>query len=130
MIIVDSSVWIDYFNGAPTRESDYLDSILGIEMVGLGDLIAVETLRGFRHDADFENAKILLQSLPIHSFLGPKKAVNCAQNYRRLSLKGITIQKTTDVIIASYCISEGHQLLFSDKDFVPFVQHLGLRPAI
>ncbi|MDA1029083.1 MAG: PIN domain nuclease [Bacteroidetes bacterium] len=130
MIIVDTSVWVDYFNGVSTTESDYLDSILGIEMVGLGDLIAVEILQGFRYEADFESAKILLQSLPIDSFLGPERAVNCAQNYRRLRLKGITIQKTTDVIIASYCISEGHKLLFSDKDFVPFVQHLGLRPAI
>lgn len=130
MIIVDTSVWIDFFNGVSTKASDYLDSILGIEMVGLGDLILVEILQGFRHDVEFEKAKTRLQSLPMHSLIGPKRAVNCAQNYRRLRLKGITIGKTTDVIIASYCISEGHKLLFTDKDFVPFVQHLGLRSAI
>jgi predicted nucleic acid-binding protein len=129
MIIVDSGVWIDYFNGVGTMESDYLDSILGIKMVGLGDLIAAETLQGFRRDIDFENAKRLLQSLTIHSLLDATRAINCAQNYRKLRKKGITVRKTTDIIIASFCISEGHKLLFSDRDFQPFVDHLGLQAA-
>ncbi len=130
MIIVDSSVWIDFFNGASTKESNYLDAVLGNEMVGMGDLILVEILQGFRQDIEYEKAKKRLQVLPIHTLLEPKRAIICAQNYRKLRKKGITIRKTADVIVASFCISEGHKLLFSDRDYQPFVEHLGLQSAV
>ncbi|NQV71565.1 PIN domain nuclease [bacterium] len=130
MIIVDSSVWIDFFNGASTRESDHLDLILRTEMVGMGDLILVETLQGFRSDQDYKIAEKVLRPLPVFDLLGPKRALKSVENYRMLRHRGITIRKTDDVIIASFCIDERYPLLFSDRDFDPFVQHLGLTSAL
>ena len=130
MILVDSSVWVDYFNGRITRETDYLDSLLGSEPLAIGDLILAEVLQGFRGDADYACAKDLLGSLTVFDLLGARLAVNVADNYRMLRKKGITIRKTTDVIIATYCIEHAIPLLFSDRDFLPFVTHLALKPAL
>lgn len=127
MIIVDSSVWIDYFNGQETPQSNKLDALLGVEPLGIGDLILTEVLQGFRTDADHETAKRLLTSLSIFDMLGTRLALESADNFRTLRKRGITIRKTADVIIATFCITSGHSLLFSDKDFLPFVEHLGLR---
>ena len=127
MIIVDSSVWIDFFNGNDTPQSELLDTLLGTEPVAVGDLILTEVLQGFRTDSDFDKAKNLLTSLFLFEMLGIGNAIQSAENYRFLRKRGITIRKTADVIIASYCISENHSLLFSDKDFWPFVSELGLR---
>lgn len=130
MIMVDSSVWIDYFNGHDTRETKQLDRLLGVEPLSIGDLILTEVLQGFRNDKDYEIAKDLLNSLTIFELLGEKMAIKSADNYRRLRKQGITIRKTVDVIIASFCIENNLPLLFSDKDFIPFVQHLKLVSAI
>jgi predicted nucleic acid-binding protein len=130
MILVDSSVWIDYFSGNSSPETDLLDGVLGVSAVAIGDLILVEVLQGFRHDKDYKTAKRLLGELTTFELLGTKMAVKTADNFRKLRKKGITIRKTADVIIASFCIEHSLALLFSDKDFKPFVEHLGLRDAI
>jgi predicted nucleic acid-binding protein len=127
MILVDSSVWIDYFNGKDTPQTAKLDELLGVELLGIGDIILTEILQGFRADADYQTAKKMLTSLTIFNMLGIDVAVKSADNFRILRKQGITIRKTIDVIIATFCIENDHFLLFSDKDFMPFVQYLGLR---
>ncbi|MBE9231970.1 PIN domain nuclease [Cuspidothrix issatschenkoi LEGE 03284] len=126
MIIVDSSVWIDYFNGVETPETNKLDTLLGVEQIAIGDLILTEVLQGFRSDEGYQTAKELLTSLQIFEMLGLNIAIKSVDNYRLLRKRGITIRKTADVIIATFCIENQNQLLFSDKDFIPFVNHLGL----
>ncbi|HYE37630.1 type II toxin-antitoxin system VapC family toxin [Methylocaldum sp.] len=127
MIVVDSSVWIDYFNGIDTPQTATLDELLGVEPLAIGDLILTEVLQGFRQDADFRTAKRLLMSLTVYDLLGTEQALKSAENFRALRKRGITIHKTADVIIATFCIERGYALLFSDRDFIPFVEHLGLR---
>ncbi len=129
MILVDSSVWIDYFNGRDSREADILDQTLGVRRVAVGDLILTEVLQGFQIDRDYRTAKHLMESLTVFDMLGQDMAVKSAENFRRLRKRGITIRKTADVIIASFCIDRAIPLLFSDKDFKPFVQQLGLVPV-
>ena len=130
MILVDSSVWIDYFNGKSTPETDRLDIVLGAEPVCLGDLILAEVLQGFRQDKDYKTAKQLLTSLTVFDLSGTDMAIKCAKNFRLLRKKGITIRKTTDVIIATFCIEHELPLLYSDKDFEPFHKHLKMRNAL
>lgn len=130
MILVDTSVWIDFFNGRDTAEVDLLDNALGSETVAIGDLIALEILQGFKSDADYNTAKGLIGALSVYEMLGSDAAYKCADNYRSLRKKGITIRKTADIIIATFCIEKNFPLLFSDKDFVPFVDHLGLRSVL
>ena len=127
MILVDSSVWIDYFNGATTPQADILDGLLGREPLAIGDLILTEVLQGFTDDRDFVKARRLLTSLTIVQIGGPEMAVVAAQNFRYLRKRGVTVRKTIDTMIATRCIESGYDLLHSDRDFEPFVQHLGLR---
>ncbi|HMU86742.1 MAG TPA: PIN domain nuclease [Agitococcus sp.] len=127
MILIDSSVWIDYFNGQPTPEANKLDSLLGVEPLAIGDLILTEVLRGFRVDTDYQTAKKLLLTLTVFDMLGTDLAIQAADNFRFLRKRGVTVRKTADVIIATHCIEYGHSLLFADKDFLPFVTHLGLK---
>ena len=127
MILVDSSVWIDYFNGQSTPQVEILDNLLGAQPVAIGDLILAEVLQGFRQDSDYITAKRLLNSLTVFNLLNSDLAIQSADNFRALRKQGITIRKTIDVIIATFCIQENHALLFSDRDFMPFVQHLGLQ---
>ena len=130
MILVDSSVWIDYFNGQSTKQTDYLDGILGTEPVAIGDLILAEVLQGFRDDADFDTARRLLKELTIYEMLGTERAIRAAQCYRFLRKQGVTVRKSSDVIIGSFCIDENIPLLFCDRDFLPMVRHLNLSSAI
>ncbi len=130
MILVDSSVWVDYFNGRATRETDYLDTLLGTEPVAIGDLILAEVLQGFRSDADFAAAKELMACLTLYDLLGAALALKVAENYRALRKRGVTVRKTADTIIATFCIDRGIPLLYSDWDFDPFIKHLGLKPAL
>ena len=129
MILVDSSVWIDFFNGTNNDETDKLNEILGLEEVVTGDLILAEVLQGFKSDKDYKIAKEILTSLTVHDLIGKQLAIKSADNFRKLRKKGITIRKTTDVIIATYCIENKIPLLFTDKDFVPFVENLRLKSA-
>lgn len=129
MIIVDSSVWIDYFCGSDTPQAERLDSVLGIKPVAIGDLILTEVLQGFRHDKDYKIARKAFEDVTIFDMLGTQIAIKSAENFRALRKKGITVRKTADVIIATFCIEKKLPLLFSDKDFRPFVKHLGLTEA-
>ncbi|SMF48716.1 hypothetical protein SAMN02745866_03180 [Alteromonadaceae bacterium Bs31] len=127
MIIVDTSVWIDYFNGLITDETNILDVALGKQEVAIGDLIALEILQGFRLDKDYNTAKKYLSSLHHFQMLSPTLALKAADKYRKLRKKGITIRKTADIIIGSFCIEEKLPLLYTDRDFLPFSEHLNLR---
>ncbi len=127
MILVDSSVWIDYFNGVASPQADKLDGLLGREPLAIGDLILTEVLEGFTDDRDFVKARRLLTSLTIVQIGGPEIAIVAAQNFRYLRKRGVTVRKTIDTMIATRCIESGYDLLHSDRDFEPFVQHLGLR---
>jgi predicted nucleic acid-binding protein len=130
VILVDSSVWIDYFRGISTPETDRLDALLGSEPVATGDLVLAEVLQGFGSVQDFNQGKKLLTALPIIDLAGGDIAIQAAKNFRTLRSQGITIRKTIDTLIATSCIEKGLTLLFSDKDFDPFVVHLGLRTAV
>jgi len=130
MILVDSSVWIEYFNGIKNEHTDFLDTILGTEPVAIGDLMLTEVQQGFRSDSGFRKAKNLLTNLPVLSIVGEAHAIRAAENYRILRKKGITIRKTIDTLIATFCVEEEHALLFTDRDFLPFVKHLGLASAL
>ena len=129
MIVVDSSVWIDYFTGKSTPAANKLDSLLGEDLVAIGDLMLVEVLQGFRGDSDFRRARELLLSLTVLNILDTDIALQSAENFRKLRKKGITVRKTIDAIIATYCIENRLPLLHSDKDFQPFHEHLKLRIA-
>jgi len=127
MILVDSSVWIDYFNGKQTWQTNVLDELLSNVPIITGDLILVEVLQGFRSDKDFEAAKSYLSVLPFRQIGGYELAVKSARNYRSLRKKGITVRKTIDVLIATFCINEGLSLLHDDRDFDPMVSNLSLK---
>ena len=126
MIIVDTSVWVDYFNGIDTKETYILDTSLGYQEVAIGDLVALEILRGFRLDKDYNTAKKYLATLQQYGMLNPQLALKAAENYRKLRKKGITIRKTADIIIATFCIDQKLPLLYTDRDFIPFSEHLKL----
>jgi predicted nucleic acid-binding protein len=127
LILVDSSVWVDYFNGVETLATKKLDSLLGLQPICTGDLILAEVLQGFRQDQHYKAAKTLLCSLPMYSMLGVDLSLKSAENYRALRKQGITIRKTIDTMIATFCIENDFLLLHSDKDFQPFQQLLGLQ---
>ena len=126
MLVVDSSVWIDYFNGQVNPQTDYLDAALGAQSILVGDIILGEVLQGFRHDGDFEQARQALSRFPQIAMLNPALALQSARNYRALRKQGLTIRKTIDGFIATFCLENGHQLLHNDSDFDPFEKHLGL----
>jgi predicted nucleic acid-binding protein len=129
VILVDSSVWADYFRGVDTAEADKLDTLLGVEQVVTGDLILTEVLQGFISEREFNQGRKLLASLPMIPLVGEEIAIQAARNFRKLRTLGITIRKTIDTLIATSCIEKEISLLYSDRDFDPFVQHLGLRTA-
>ena len=130
MIVVDSSVWIDYFGGKTNPAAEKLDSLLGETPIAAGDLMLVEVLQGFRTDSDFATARDLLMSLTIVNMLNTSIALRSAANFRTLRKKGVTVRKTIDTIIATYCIENSLALLYSDKDFQPFREHMKLQSAL
>jgi predicted nucleic acid-binding protein len=130
VILVDSSVWIDYFRGTPTPQAEKLDLLLGSEPLVTGDLVLTEVLQGFISERDFNQAKKLLTSMVVVDLGGQDIAIQAAKNFRALRSLGITVRKTIDTVIATRCIASGLTLLYSDRDFDPFVQHLGLRSAL
>lgn len=127
MILVDSSVWVDYFNGTKTPEADLLDSMLGKELIVMGDLILVEVLQGFQADKDFETAKKGLLSFPFMEMCSKELAVESALNYRTLRKNGATARKTIDVLIGTFCIHHQISLLHDDRDFEPMERFLKLK---
>ncbi|MBI4744654.1 MAG: PIN domain nuclease [Actinobacteria bacterium] len=127
MILVDSSVWIDYFNGEKTNKTDWLDSALGNKPIIIGDLVLTEVLQGFQNDNDFRVAKKLLLSFPFMEMGGQELAVKSAMNYRFLRKNGITVRKTIDVMIGTFCIHYQLSLLHDDRDFDPMKRFLKLK---
>ncbi|WP_026968915.1 type II toxin-antitoxin system VapC family toxin [Algoriphagus terrigena] len=127
MTLVDSSVWIDYFNGVETIQTEFLNNGIGLSSFGIGDLIYGEVMQGFRADADFKIAQDFFEDIPVLLLIDKELALRSAQNYRFLRKKGITVRKTIDSYIATYCIEKNLTLLHSDRDFEPFVAHLGLK---
>ncbi len=127
MILVDSSVWIDYFRGTRNEQTDLLDALLSSEPVAVGDLMLAEVLQGFNSERDFNQAKNVLLSLHQVDIGGTEIAIQAARNFRTLRLHGVTVRKTIDVLIATRCIESDLLLLHSDRDFDAFEKHLGLR---
>ena len=130
MILVDSSVWIDYFRGTVTAQTETLDRLLGQELLAIGDLILTEVLEGFDNERDFSDARKILTSLTVVELGGQEIAIQAAKNFRALRRLGVTVRKTIDTVIATRCIESRYDLLHNDRDFDPFVKHLGLRVAI
>ena len=127
MILVDSSVWIDFFRNQPTAQAEWLDKNLGIEGLAVGDLILAEVLRGFKDERGFNEARRMLGRLEQVSLCGEALAIEAAQNFRKLRSRGLTLRGTIDLIIATRCLSDGLRLLHSDHDFDAFEMHLGLQ---
>jgi predicted nucleic acid-binding protein len=127
MIFVDSSVWIDYFNGKKTPQTDWLDSSLGRTPFIMGDLVLTEVLQGFQSDAEYRIARDILLGVPFMTMGGRTVALQSAQNYRALRRKGVTVRKTIDVMIGTFCIINRLPLLHDDRDFEPMVKFLGLK---
>jgi predicted nucleic acid-binding protein len=130
MILVDTSVWIDYFNGSRTPATDRLDELLGEELLLTGDIILAEVLQGFRTEPEYRRAQQLLDRLEFRPMLGREVALQAARNYRELRKKGVTPRKTIDVMIASFCLQNDHRLLHSDRDFDPMADILGLQVVV
>jgi predicted nucleic acid-binding protein len=130
LILIDSSVWIDYFNGKTTAAVEHLDDLLGRELVAVGDLILTEVLQGFTSERDFRTAEQMLTSLQVVELGGREIAIQAAKNFRVLRKAGVTVRKTIDTVIATRCIESGYELLHDDRGFDPFVKHLGLQVVV
>jgi len=126
MLIVDSTVWVDYFNGIENPQTDYLHQIVDKTPILIGDLILAEVLQGFRNDTDFEKARRALGKYMQVAMVDPELALQSARNYRLLRRQGITVRKTIDSLIATYCIENEHDLLHNDSDFDGYEKHLAL----
>jgi predicted nucleic acid-binding protein len=127
MIIVDSSVWIDYLNNVVNEQTDWLEAAIGKESIGLTSLILCEVVQGVRLDRRFREIVREMLKFPVFEGLETGLAIAAAQHFRILQRRGITVRRTVDCIIASFCIEQGHRLLHNDRDFDPFEAHLGLQ---
>ena len=127
MVIVDTTVWIDYLGGVQNPESDWLDREVSQQRLGLTDLILCEVLQGYREDAVFHRVRRELRRFEVFEAGGAGLAVAAAGNFRHLRRSGFTVRKTIDCWIATFCILEHHSLLHRDRDFEPFEKILGLR---
>lgn len=127
MVIADTSVWVDFLRGAEAPHCETLSFLLEEQEIALCDRVLQEVLQGVRGDAQFRRLRQRLLALPCFNLGGQDLAVEAARNYRRLRRVGVTPRSATDVLIATFCIDEGHELLHSDRDFEPFARHLGLK---
>lgn len=130
MILVDSSVWIDYLRGIATPQTDRLDLLLGSALIVMGDLVLTEVLQGCATDRQFNDVRRTLSAFELVTIGGADVAVEAARNHRRLRALGVTVRKTVDTLIATRCLANDYDLLHSDRDFEPFAQHLGLRCVV
>lgn len=133
LLLVDSSVWIDAFNGRDAPEVDLLNDALDAGEVVLGDLILMEVLQGVRHPRQLRATERALAAFPCANLGGRERARSAAANYRTLRAAGVTPRSPIDVLIATFCVEENHELLAHDRDFPAMVPHLGLvlrRPAV
>jgi predicted nucleic acid-binding protein len=129
VILVDSSVWVDYFRSADTPQVALLDSMFGRSRLAVGDLVAAEVLQGVRDDREYKLVKRTFDAFTHIDLCDYDLALKASENYRILRARGITVRKTIDTLIATRCIEDGLTLLHADRDFVPFVDYLGLRVA-
>jgi len=127
VIVADSSVWIDHLNSRATLQVESLRDLLAREQILVGDLILLEILQGVRSERDAEEMASLLRQFPFATMLDADLAVSAAANYRFLRARGVTIRKTADLIIGTFCLQNDHLLLHNDRDFDAFAAHLGLR---
>ena len=127
MVIVDTTVWIDYLRGVDSREALWLDRALTRQRLGLTDLILCEVLQGIRDQPTFVDARDRLSKLHLFQVGGKELAITAEQNYRTLRERGYTIRGTIDCLIATFCLEAGHELLHRDRDFDVFEKELGLR---
>jgi|SRR5690554_238409 hypothetical protein len=127
MIVADTSIWIDYVNGVVSEQTDMLDRELEQNRIATGDLIIGEFLQGFRSEKQYQIAKSMMDSLEYHDFVGKEVVVKSTQNFRKLRKHGITVRKTIDVLITTFCIEYGFELLHNDRDFDPMESILGLQ---
>jgi predicted nucleic acid-binding protein len=127
VIVVDSSVWIDHLNNQVTPEVRHLRALIGREAILVGDLILLEVLQGLRDEREATLVERALRRFDVAPMLDPDLASRAAANYRRLRGRGVTVRKTADLVIGTFCIARGHALLHSDRDFLPMQVHLGLR---
>jgi hypothetical protein len=127
VIAVDSSVWIDFFNGQDTDATAKLRDLMGLGVILVGDLVLAEVLQGFASERDAALGQATLERFTVAPMLGPGIAIAAARNYRTLRARGITIRRTIDLLIGTFCIERGHALLHNDRDFDPMAAELGLR---
>jgi predicted nucleic acid-binding protein len=127
MIVVDTSAWIDYFRGIVAPHTDTLDVVLETNRIIIGDLIIAELLQGFKTNKEYIQVKNLIETLEYRDLVGKDIALKTADNFRSLRSKGIIIRKTIDVIIATFCMENGFELIHNDRDFDPIEKHLGLK---
>ncbi len=127
MVIVDTTVWIDYLGEENTSQTKWLMHELGRQPMGLTDIILCEVLQGIRNDEVFAGVRHDLEKFHIFDTGGSDLAIASAQNYRRLRKAGYTVRTTIDCLIATFCLEAGHSLLHRDRDFDPFEKCLGLR---
>lgn len=126
MLLVDTSVWVSYFNGEISEKANALDYLLGKQLILIGDLVLADVLRGFRQDEHFEAAMRILSHLETRTLGGEEMAINAAQNYRDLLNKGIKIKNTTTLFVGTYCATYGITLLHSNSDYDLMEDHLDL----
>jgi predicted nucleic acid-binding protein len=129
VLVVDARVWIDFFNDAGHPASAMLDDLLdhGEVRIVVPDLVLFEVLRGFRHEAEYRQARRLMESLHVEDTGGAELALAAARHYRSLRALGITVRSAVDVLVASFCIERDYALLHRDRDFEAFEQWRGLR---
>jgi predicted nucleic acid-binding protein len=127
MVIVDTTIWIDYLGGFQTIQTEWLERELGHQRLGITDLILCGILQGIRDERLFDVTLKELLKFEVFPTGGSEMAVATAQNFRRLRAKGITIRKTIDCWIATFCLLNGHALLHNDRDYEPFEDILGLQ---
>ncbi len=127
MIVVDTSAWIDYFNGVSAPHAELVDELLGERVLAVGDLILAELLQGFTTEQDARRALSLLEPLAFLEMAGRDVAIQSAANYRRLRRRGVTVRKTMDMLIGTYCLMHDHEILHNDRDLDVLARHLGLK---
>ena len=126
-VIIDTTVWIDFFRNSKTDQTDLLEALVRRGDAALGDLILSEVLQGVDADREFRALKRHFSNFEIYSMVGSRNAIRSAVNYRKLRAQGVTVRKTVDCWIATFCIERGFPLLHNDRDFEPFEQHLKLK---
>jgi hypothetical protein len=127
MILPVSEIWIDYFNGEQTPQTQLLNELLSKEVIVTGDIILTDVLRGFRQERDFQHAQELLLGLPFREMFGQELARQSAKNFRLLLKRGTTVRNTTNLVIGTFCILDKITLLPNNRDFAPMAEHLGLQ---